>query len=118
MDNIKKKQTERIYKTPPLIKPKKKGRNEPCPCGSGKNYKKCCMVKQAKRLTRKGFELCFKKLVKDAGGSIDIKCLDLDLLPKDECLAIAYNAEDDYFHFEVVKFKKSNIITRDKRIIL
>jgi uncharacterized protein YecA (UPF0149 family) len=20
------------------------GRNEPCPCGSGKKYKKCCMV--------------------------------------------------------------------------
>lgn len=24
------------------IKPKKIGRNEPCPCGSGKKYKKCC----------------------------------------------------------------------------
>ena len=23
----------------------KKGRNEPCPCGSGKKYKKCCMGK-------------------------------------------------------------------------
>ncbi|MEM0143177.1 MAG: SEC-C metal-binding domain-containing protein [Candidatus Parvarchaeum sp.] len=21
----------------------KTGRNEPCPCGSGKKYKKCCM---------------------------------------------------------------------------
>lgn len=21
------------------------GRNEPCPCGSGKKYKKCCMEK-------------------------------------------------------------------------
>ncbi len=30
------------------IKPKKKkiGRNEPCPCGSGKKYKKCCMGKE------------------------------------------------------------------------
>ncbi len=26
----------------PLIKGKKIGRNEPCPCGSGKKYKKCC----------------------------------------------------------------------------
>jgi len=28
----------------PLTKPgpKKPGRNEPCPCGSGKKYKKCC----------------------------------------------------------------------------
>ncbi len=23
-------------------KPRKVGRNEPCPCGSGKKYKKCC----------------------------------------------------------------------------
>lgn len=26
----------------PLIKRKKIGRNDPCPCGSGKKYKKCC----------------------------------------------------------------------------
>jgi len=26
----------------PVIKPKKIGRNEPCPCGSGKKFKKCC----------------------------------------------------------------------------
>ena len=25
-----------------LRKPKKIGRNDPCPCGSGKKYKKCC----------------------------------------------------------------------------
>jgi tetratricopeptide (TPR) repeat protein len=25
-----------------LIPPKKPGRNDPCPCGSGKKYKKCC----------------------------------------------------------------------------
>ncbi|WP_339133381.1 MAG: SEC-C metal-binding domain-containing protein [Candidatus Electrothrix sp. GW3-4] len=24
---------------------KKIGRNEPCPCGSGKKYKKCCLNK-------------------------------------------------------------------------
>jgi len=26
----------------PKIDEKKIGRNEPCPCGSGKKYKKCC----------------------------------------------------------------------------
>ena len=26
----------------PRIVEKKVGRNEPCPCGSGKKYKKCC----------------------------------------------------------------------------
>jgi uncharacterized protein YecA (UPF0149 family) len=30
------------------IKPEEKtiGRNDPCPCGSGKKYKKCCMGKE------------------------------------------------------------------------
>lgn len=28
--------------TKPIIKEKKPGRNDPCPCGSGKKYKKCC----------------------------------------------------------------------------
>jgi hypothetical protein len=27
----------------------KVGRNDPCPCGSGKKWKKCCMAKQAAR---------------------------------------------------------------------
>ena len=26
----------------PVIAEKKVGRNEPCPCGSGKKYKRCC----------------------------------------------------------------------------
>ena len=25
-----------------IVKPQKIGRNDPCPCGSGKKYKKCC----------------------------------------------------------------------------
>jgi tetratricopeptide (TPR) repeat protein len=29
----------------PIINKKKIGRNEPCPCGSGKKYKKCCVDK-------------------------------------------------------------------------
>ena len=29
--------------TPPdSTTPEKRGRNDPCPCGSGKKYKKCC----------------------------------------------------------------------------
>jgi preprotein translocase subunit SecA len=31
----------------PVIKGPKVGRNEPCPCGSGKKYKKCCELKHA-----------------------------------------------------------------------
>jgi len=26
----------------PVVKGEKIGRNDPCPCGSGKKYKKCC----------------------------------------------------------------------------
>jgi SWIM/SEC-C metal-binding protein len=34
---------KRLLKPPkPKIAEKKIGRNEPCPCGSGKKYKKCC----------------------------------------------------------------------------
>ncbi|MGA7980992.1 MAG: DUF1186 domain-containing protein [Chromatiaceae bacterium] len=29
--------------TPSTVKKKKIGRNDPCPCGSGKKYKKCCL---------------------------------------------------------------------------
>ncbi len=29
-------------KTAPIVKTKKVGRNDPCPCGSGKKYKNCC----------------------------------------------------------------------------
>lgn len=31
-------------------KNKKVGRNDPCPCGSGKKYKKCCLDKEQKQL--------------------------------------------------------------------
>jgi len=27
-------------------KPPKVGRNEPCPCGSGKKFKKCCLERE------------------------------------------------------------------------
>jgi hypothetical protein len=31
----------------------KTGRNQPCPCGSGKKYKNCCQAKQAERSARR-----------------------------------------------------------------
>ena len=31
-----------LKKQPPFTSEKKIGRNEPCPCGSGKKYKNCC----------------------------------------------------------------------------
>ncbi|MHB1694447.1 MAG: SEC-C metal-binding domain-containing protein, partial [bacterium] len=32
---------ENAVKQKPIVKSKKIGRNEPCPCGSGKKYKNC-----------------------------------------------------------------------------
>ncbi|MEZ4525867.1 MAG: SEC-C metal-binding domain-containing protein [Desulfobacterales bacterium] len=32
----------------PVRREKKIGRNDPCPCGSGKKYKKCCLMKEKK----------------------------------------------------------------------
>ncbi|MEW6348850.1 MAG: DUF1186 domain-containing protein [Thermodesulfobacteriota bacterium] len=37
---IRKPESEDTYK--PSVAPSKMGRNDPCPCGSGKKYKKCC----------------------------------------------------------------------------
>ncbi len=31
---------------PPIARKEKVGRNDPCPCGSGRKYKKCCMGKK------------------------------------------------------------------------
>jgi uncharacterized protein YchJ len=30
----------------PVVRSDKVGRNESCPCGSGKKYKKCCLLKE------------------------------------------------------------------------
>jgi predicted O-linked N-acetylglucosamine transferase (SPINDLY family) len=35
------------------------GRNDPCPCGSGLKYKKCCLEKSSQRLIRERFEQAF-----------------------------------------------------------
>jgi len=38
--------TNKVETSPKPIKAKSKiGRNSPCPCGSGKKYKKCCLIK-------------------------------------------------------------------------
>ncbi len=38
----KKKEITREYRESKIVRVEKTGRNEPCPCGSGKKYKKCC----------------------------------------------------------------------------
>ena len=42
-DDEKKKEIVTAYRrSRTVVKEKKIGRNEPCPCGSGKKYKHCC----------------------------------------------------------------------------
>lgn len=41
---------EMPIKREPIVVGPKTGRNDPCPCGSGKKYKKCCMLKDALRV--------------------------------------------------------------------
>jgi len=43
---IKSKEYEKTYGEPANKINYNVGRNEPCPCGSGKKYKKCCLIKQ------------------------------------------------------------------------
>ncbi|KGX86179.1 preprotein translocase subunit SecA [Pontibacillus litoralis] len=38
--------TKKEKKRKPIKKTETTGRNEPCPCGSGKKYKQCCLLKQ------------------------------------------------------------------------
>jgi len=33
---------EKLFNPPRPVQSEKIGRNDPCPCGSGKKYKKCC----------------------------------------------------------------------------
>ena len=55
------------------------GRNDSCPCGSGKKYKKCCIGKSESEIK----EATFRKLYKDARHNAEFKeCLHPD---KENC---------------------------------
>jgi len=40
IDFVEQSRKQRTVKVPPKV-----GRNDPCPCGSGKKYKNCCLKK-------------------------------------------------------------------------
>lgn len=47
LDEERRKEIKKEYNlTKTVVKGDKVGRNDPCPCGSGKKYKKCCMDKE------------------------------------------------------------------------
>ncbi|VFU19354.1 Tryptophan synthase beta chain (modular protein) [anaerobic digester metagenome] len=45
----------------------KVGRNEPCPCGSGKKYKKCCSAVVNEEIQEEQIALAFEDLLMDGG---------------------------------------------------
>jgi hypothetical protein len=51
----------------PIRKPMSIGRNDPCPCGSNKKFKKCCLIQQeqkeadARQALKESFDEWFKK---------------------------------------------------------
>lgn len=58
-----------------MPKAAKIGRNDPCPCGSGKKYKKCCLLKQQARLPLDIHDTCVQNgLVDRAADAICRLC--------------------------------------------
>lgn len=57
LNEIISKRNENIIKVPTLQRPQV-GRNDPCPCGSGKKYKKCCAVVDDLRSAQLNSEEC------------------------------------------------------------
>ena len=60
----------------PLIASRKVGRNDPCPCGSGKKYKACCNAPvkyylTGKALERKSLTVMEKQKRKEEGNAND-----------------------------------------------
>ncbi len=52
----------------PVVKPVRIGRNDPCPCGSGRKVKKCCGVEAASRALQQQAEECsLQEVVQENG---------------------------------------------------
>ena len=106
----------------PIISTENTGRNDPCPCDSGKKYKNCCLEiderkENPKQLNQNGLLGIFRKIIKDAGG-INISFKALEQIPTDEGIKTQYDPETDSFTLSIVKIKRQKIITPNKRIIL
>jgi hypothetical protein len=103
-----------------IIKTEKTGRNEPCHCGSGKKYKKCCMPKSEveQRINQQGMWAIFRSLIKkNEGQEIKISLTDLQMIPANEGIIVDFNQETAIFTLKVVGIKQQSILTPNKRII-
>jgi hypothetical protein len=103
----------------PIIKPKKTGRNDPCPCGSEKKYKKCCGKEQSPipRLNESGLLAIMRKMIKDNGGSYEIIHKDLMEIPPKEGINVHWDDDEEKHVLTVVSLEQKKILVPDKRII-
>ena len=106
-------------------KKKEPGRNEPCSCGSGKKFKKCCGDKQraiAILKTAVKVKLLYSLLKSFKGQAVTITARTLDALPEDwmrqiEVEAVIYEGEPAYC-VSLKQEEKPKIIAPDSKIIL
>jgi hypothetical protein len=70
-------------------------------------------------LNQAGMLAIFRKLIKESKeGKVEITYNELQQIPSDEGILTHFDLDEDKFTLSVVKFKKSSIIQRDKRIIV
>ena len=103
-----------------IIKAKKTGRNDPCPCESGKKFKRCCMPKSEveQRLSQQGLMAIFRQIIKEQPDGLVIKHDNLLKIPMNEGIAVTFDIETDEFTLRVVEVKKRGILTPNKRIVV
>ncbi len=104
---------------------KEPGRNEICPCGSGKKYKKCCgrkaqMEQAMKVATMLKLLFCLVKGLK--GESILITKRTVDALPDDWAASLQIEGivikNVEAYRISIKKEEKAKILTPNSRIIL
>lgn len=92
-----------------LISYDKAGRNDPCPCGSGKKYKKCCLDKD-------GVKLSYQKYINDSLKNYPEKNSNKDEVDFYSFYKEEYIKIDEYL-YKALKHKHIPLsIKRDKRI--
>ncbi len=102
------------------------GRNEPCPCGSGAKYKKCCLGKDAEHAPRLEpgdmrtllhiLLTKFQQVTKTKG--IFISAQMFDEYPKDAKFNVQYDANIDGFRFWVEPPQEQPNVIGPRRILL
>jgi hypothetical protein len=75
----------------------KPSRNDPCPCGSGKKYKKCCLTADAARVTQ------LDAAVVDIFQPAAVRTGHYGFVPAIACLKETDTVEDDKFLFTLVR---------------